>query len=240
MPVVGSTSYPTLGTVFTLVRALLNDTAGNVFNDGVLLPYANAAYREVQNELGAQQAATFIKETDLVVAAVSPVNPATQASITDATAAPNQLPTDLIAPLKLWERSSGSSDAFVEMSDRTLAGGLPSREQGTALGCWEWREDGLYFVGSTEARQIRLRYEAAFLDMADASSAVLLRDGVNVVAFKAAMWAAKARGSGQSETFRLDYMEALDTLKRREALRNQSQPRRRRAYGSQSSYGGHS
>ena len=47
MPVVGTSAYNTAGQITSLVRSLLNDAAGNLFTDGVLLPYANAAYRKV-------------------------------------------------------------------------------------------------------------------------------------------------------------------------------------------------
>ena len=43
MPVVGTTAYNTAGQITALVRSLLNDAAGNLFTDTVLLPYVNAA-----------------------------------------------------------------------------------------------------------------------------------------------------------------------------------------------------
>src|SRR5271154_3302694 len=131
MPVVGSSAYNTAGQITSLVRSLLNDAAGNLFTDTVLLPYANAAYRKVQRALGSVQSGTFLNDDVLlVVTAVGATDPSLQVSITDATAPPNQLPTDLLVPLKLWERVSGSSDDFVEMTDLTNHGGLPSQPQG--------------------------------------------------------------------------------------------------------------
>jgi hypothetical protein len=46
MPVVGTTAYNTAGQITALVRSLLNDAAGNLFTDTVLLPYVNSAYRK--------------------------------------------------------------------------------------------------------------------------------------------------------------------------------------------------
>ncbi len=43
MPVVGTTAYNTAGQITSLVRSLLNDAAGNLFTDAVLLPYVNSA-----------------------------------------------------------------------------------------------------------------------------------------------------------------------------------------------------
>src|ERR1700682_4689338 len=131
MPVVGSSAYNTAGQLNSRVRALLNDPQGNLFTDAVLLPYANSAYRKTQRALGNAGAGGFIQDDVLlVVPAVTQADTSLQVSITDATAPPNQLPTDLLVPVKIWERASGSSDDFVEMVDLSQHGGLPSRGPG--------------------------------------------------------------------------------------------------------------
>ncbi|MGB6429176.1 MAG: hypothetical protein WBF06_01210 [Candidatus Acidiferrales bacterium] len=99
MPVVATSAYNTAGTITSLVRSLLNDAAGNLFTDTVLMPYANAAYRKVQRALANIGSASFITDDVLlVVPAVSAVDPSLQVSITDATAPPNQLPFNLLVP----------------------------------------------------------------------------------------------------------------------------------------------
>src|SRR5262249_55212276 len=100
MPVVGTSAYNTAGQITALVRALLKDAAGNLFTDRVVLPYANAAYRKVQRALANVQSGTFLADDVLLsVPAVGAVDSSLQVSITDATAAPNQLPSDLHVPL---------------------------------------------------------------------------------------------------------------------------------------------
>ncbi len=168
MPVVGSTAYNTAGQITSLVRSLLNDAAGNLFTDTVLMPYANAAYRKAQRSLANVQSGSFLSDDVLlVVAGVAQVDASAQVSITDATAPPNQLPTDLLVPVKLWERANLSSDDFVEMTDLTDHDGLPSEPQVERLRFWEWRADGLYFLGATQDTQIRLRYQKSFPDLVD-------------------------------------------------------------------------
>jgi hypothetical protein len=113
MPVVGSSAYNTAGQITSLVRSLLNDAQGNLFTDTVLLPYANSAYRKAQRALGNAGAGGFIQDDVLlVVPAVAQLDTSLQVSITDATAPPNQLPTDLLVPVKIWERPNGSTDDF--------------------------------------------------------------------------------------------------------------------------------
>src|SRR4029077_2616491 len=116
MPVVGSSAYNTAGQITSLVRSLLNDSQGNLFTDTLLLPYANSAYRKTQRALGNAGGGGFIQDDVLlIVPAVAQVDTSLQVSLTDATAPPNQLPTDLLVPLKIWERANNSSDDFVEM-----------------------------------------------------------------------------------------------------------------------------
>src|SRR6266436_4436155 len=131
MPVVGSSAYNTAGQITSLVRSLLNDSQGNLFTDAVLLPYANSAYRKLQRALGNAGGGGFIQDDVLlVVPAVTQTDTSLQVAITDATAPPNQLPTDLLVPLKVWERRNTSTEDFQEMTDMTDEGGLPSQPQG--------------------------------------------------------------------------------------------------------------
>jgi hypothetical protein len=238
MPVVSTSAYNTAGQITSLVRSLLNDAAGNLFTDTLLLPYANAAYRKVQRALANVGSASFITDDVLlVVPAVAAVDASAQVSITDSTAPPNQLPFDLLVPVKLWERASGSSDDFAEMIDLTDHGGLPSQEQGAALGVWEWRSDGLWFLGATQDTQIRLRYQAALPDLTDATSPVLIRNAQEAIAYFTAALASGARGSPLSARWDDAGADALEDLISRAVLREQQSIRRRRPYSWRSGCG---
>jgi len=179
----------------------------------VLLPYANSAYRKVQRALGNTGAGGFLSDdTLLVVAAVPAPDASLQVSLTDATAPPNQLPTDLLVPMKLWERANGSSDDFAEMVDLTRHGGLPSRVQDAILSVWEWRADGIYFLGATRDTQIRLRYLKAYPDLTDATSPVLVRNSQEALAYATAALAGWARGSPLAEKWDEAASDALEDL----------------------------
>jgi hypothetical protein len=237
MPVVGSSAYNTAGQITALVRSLLNDAQGNLFTDAVLLPYVNSAYRKMQRALGNAGAGGFLTENaTLVVTAVTAPDPSLQVSITDATAPPNQLPTDLLVPLKLWERQNGSTDDFAEMVDLTQHGGLPSRVQDVTLGVWEWRADGIYFLGATQDTQIRLRYLKAYPDLTDATSAVLVRNAQEAIAYAAAALAAWSRGSPLAEKWDEAASDALEDLVSAAVRREQQSARRRRPFSSRSGY----
>jgi hypothetical protein len=237
MPVVGSSAYNSAGQITSLVRSLLNDSQGNLFTDAVLLPYANSAYRKVQRALGNAGAGGFISDDALLVVAAAPTQDASlQVSISDATAPPNQLPTDLLVPVKLWERANGSSDDFAEMVDLTRHGGLPSRPQDIVLSVWEWRADGIYFLGATQDTQIRVRYLKAFPDFTDATSPVLIRNAQEAIAYATAALAGWARGSPLAEKWDEAASDALEDLVVQAVRREQQTSRRRRPFSSRSGY----
>ena len=237
MPVVGSSAYNTAGQITSLVRSLLNDAQGNLFTDTVLLPYANSAYRKAQRAISNAGAGGFIQDDVLlVVPAVAQTDTSLQVSITDSTAPPNQLPTDLLVPVKLWERPNGSTDDFAEMVDLSQHGGLPSRAQGLTLSVWEWRVDGIYFLGATQDTQIRLRYLKAYPDFTDATSPVLVRNSQEAIAYATAALAAWARGSPLAEKWDEAASDALEDLVATAVRREQQSARRRRPFSSRSGY----
>lgn len=237
MPVVGSSAYNTAGQITSLARSLLNDAQGNLFTDAVLLPYLNSAYRKLQRAIGNAGGGGFIQDDVLlVVSAVTQIDPSAQISLSDASAPPNQLPTDLLVPLKLWERANGSTDDFVEMVDLTRHGGLPSLPQGSTLGVWEWRADGLWFPGATQDRQIRLRYLKAYPDFTDATSPVLVRNAQEALAYATAALGAWARGSPLAEKWDDAATDAIEDLVVAAVRREQQSGRRRRSFSSRTGY----
>ena len=51
MPVIPSSAYSQAEDALNLARALLNDSAGVVFTDTLLMPLLNSGYRGLQREL---------------------------------------------------------------------------------------------------------------------------------------------------------------------------------------------
>src|SRR5580658_3774526 len=237
MPVVGSSAYNSAGQITSLVRSLLNAAQGNLFTNTVLLPYACSAYRKVQRAIGNAGGGGFIQDDVLlVVTAVTETDPSLQVSITDATAPPNQLPTDLLVPVKLWERPNLSCDDFLEMVDLSQHGGLPSRVQDVTLSVWEWRADGIYFIGATQDTQIRLRYSKAYPDLTDSTSPVLVRNSQEAIAYATAALAAWSRGSPLAERWDQAATDAIEDLVVTAVRREQQSARRRRPFSSRSGY----
>jgi hypothetical protein len=171
-----------------------------------------------------------------VVTSVAETDTSLQVSITDATAPPNQLPTDLLVPVKLWERPNLSTDDFLEMVDLSQHGGLPSRVQDVTLSVWEWRADGIYFIGATQDTQIRLRYSKAYPDLTDSTSPVLVRNSQEAIAYATAALAAWSRGSPLAERWDQAATDAIEDLVVTAVRREQQSSRRRRPYSSRTGY----
>jgi hypothetical protein len=231
MPVIGTTTYNTAGQITALVRSLLNDAAGNLFTDGALLPYLNSAYRKVQRALeNVQSGSQLSDDALLLVPAIQAVDPAARVAITDVSQSSGQLPSDLLVPLRMWERPYGSDSDFSEMTDLSDQGGLPSESQSSALRYWEWRADGIYMLGATQDTQVRLRYRKAFPDLLDAASPVLIRNAQEALAFFTAALASASRGAPQAGRWDDAGADALEDLIVRATQREQYTGRRRRPY----------
>lgn len=207
---------------------------GNVYTDPVLLPYLNSAYRVVQRSLAMAGQTTF--KVDLlffVVPAVASPDPSVQVVVNEATAPPNNLPVDLVEPMELWERpyvAGPNQQSFSPMQDVTNSGGLPSIVQAQALRLWEWREDGIYFIGATQDTQVRMRYRKFLPILSDGESQVLIRNSEECMAFLTAAMASQARGSPLAEKYDAAADDSLEKLVNAATRQQQRVVRRRRPY----------
>jgi hypothetical protein len=225
--------------VLTLVRSLLDDAAvstGDVFTDAVLIPFVNTAYHQVQFEMANHGIETFIKDNVvLTVPAVTGADPSFQVVLNDTqnqmtTVSPTpQIPTDLLVPVRLWERQTGSSEAFLPMF--LEKDGLPSETQQARLRYWEWRTDGIVMLGATQSNDIRIRYESVLPDVVQGTDTIQLRGAQDSIGFLAAALAAQSRGSPQARDFDAAGDEALRKILVRGTRRQQHAMHRRRPYG---------
>ena len=65
MPVVPTTAYSQADDALTLARALMNDSAGAVFTDALLMPLINSAYRGLQRELAENGVSVLAEQQDI-------------------------------------------------------------------------------------------------------------------------------------------------------------------------------
>jgi hypothetical protein len=193
MPVVPTTAYSQAEDALNLARSLVNDTAGAVFTDTLLMPLLNSAYRGLQRDLAEVGVSVLVEQQDLDLE-TDPTTGITPTEISD-TSSP-QLPTDCLVPHMLWERATANTtDVFVPMEKFTSGGGMLNLQPSTYLRLWEWRQDKINLIGATQAITVRIRYEKVLPELTLGTDPVQIRSATDPLAFATAALAARSRGA---------------------------------------------
>jgi len=193
MPVVPTTAYSQAEDALNLARSLVNDAAGAVFTDTLLMPFLNSAYRGLQRELAECGVSVLAEQQDLELDA-DPTSGVTPTEISDVSSP--QLPTDCLAPHMLWERATANTtDVFVPMEKFTSGGGMLNLQPSTYLRLWEWREDKVNLIGATQSITVRIRYEKILPLLTLGTDPVQIRSATDPLAFATAALAARSRGA---------------------------------------------
>lgn len=181
-----------------------------------LTNFMNSAIREVRRDCGIMGQPTFIRDNYLLLGlppvnselGVGVMNPATQQSLSlvgffDGVEMNSQflLPADILQPLELWERLTGTVNPFSEM--RQSSGALRPRNQVNALVDWEWRGNAVWFNGAILSRDVRMRYVGSLASLAAPSidwsqTFIPIPDCQEAVADKIAVRYARRLGSTQT------------------------------------------
>lgn len=230
MPVVPTTAYSQAEDALNLARSLVNDAAGAVFTDAVLMPFLNSAYRGLQRELAECGVSVLAEQQDLELD-VDPTSGTTPTEISDVSSP--QLPTDCLAPHLLWERAAANTtDVFVPMEKFTSGGGMLNLQPSTYLRLWEWREDKVNLIGATQSITVRIRYEKVLPLLTLGTDPVQIRSATDPLAFATAALAARSRGARALAQDLLGTAQmATESLIERYVRPEQTKGRRRMPYG---------
>lgn len=183
MTTLATVPYDTVDTVLNFVRALANDAglsiAGSELADTqpATFPLFNLGWRTLQRRLTNRGVGTFIKTTVLTALPVAAtLDPAIFCYLSftgyfdgvlmhgvQSNPPGPILPPDMVGPLKLWERQSGTTQRMSEMYQSQ--DGLPSRGKLLFNREWIWENDLLQFCGATQVNDMQLRYNAWFPDI---------------------------------------------------------------------------
>lgn len=147
------------------------------------------------------------------------------------------LPGDMLNPIRLWERATGTNNNFQDMSQPQ--DGLGPYQQGPVLREWEWRNNNLNFHGATQARDIRMRYYAQlpqfFSQTLDFDSTyVPVLDCVDAIAYKTAVKYATMLGSPGLAELKTEAAMQMFQLKNSTTRRMQSINFQRQPFGNSS------
>lgn len=174
-----SAPYDTVETAIQTARVRVNDAiaslAGDILTDtqAFTQTLVNAAWRRLQEYLSDKGVAALNRDVILTaVPAVGFVDQGAQAWFNWANYFNGGLlgapvfPQDMIAPLALEERVSGTQINFTPMDQVFAPSGLPTIPKGPLNRLWEWRQETIYMPGATGATDIRLRYAGSLSDFA--------------------------------------------------------------------------
>jgi hypothetical protein len=230
-----------------LARAIVNDmlrsSAGQTLKDSrpFTREYLNAAVADCQEYLANNGISSYIKDNVLLsnLTPCTSADPSTQVYVSvegyfdGSTISPDPvLPVDMILPLMVWERQQNAGQQFVKVEP--VKDGLPSAQPGACFGVYDWLEDRLAFVGSTETRELRIRYEAALPEIGTtdnlAEAIIRIRGGKRAVAFGVAEYYAAARGAPQQTWAETQKKQRLDELVNRQVRKDQRIAFRPRGY----------
>jgi hypothetical protein len=223
MPVILTTAYAQAEDALTLARALVNDTAGVVFTDALLLPLLNSAYRGLQRELAENGVSVLVEQQDIELDVNSSTG-VTNTELSDVSSP--QLPTDCLMPHMLWERvAANTGDVFMPMEKFTSGGAMLNLQPGSFLQLGEWREDKINLIGATQSITVRVRYEKVL---------PILTLGTDPIQIRSATAALAARSRG-ARALAIDLLgtaqTAIEELINRYIRPEQTKGRRRKPYG---------
>lgn len=247
MSQVATSSYPIAENVLQLARAGVNDmlrsVSGTILTDTAPFTavYLNAAIRRVQREL-ANNGITSNLRDNVIISGLTPAavsDPSVQVFVSQLgyfdgaqLNANIVLPADLVFPLELWERQTGSGAQFQYMPQPQE--GLTSRIPGSYFGQWEWREDQINMTGSTITEDLRIRYEASLPRITAGSdftkTVIAIRDGEDALAAAIVLQYSRTRGSALHAESKTWFDEEMFQLVNRYVRRDQRISYRPRGY----------
>lgn len=179
--------YPTVTNILNRAKVRLNDKLASLSpHSGKVLDSTQAftqqglnnGYTRMQNSLRDDAAERF--SGDIVIAgipATTSMDPASVCSISwfnifdgiNYQTAP-VLPSDLLRPLWMSERPTGSAFPFPDVNVpnmRCMTDGLQSSPKRQRNGQWEWRGDAIYYPGATITVDFRIRFRRRLPDIID-------------------------------------------------------------------------
>lgn len=186
MPSLSTSPYPTAEDVLIAARVMANDAQMSIDGDVLaddqpyIFPMLQLCYEELQKRLVRGGMNTFNKyEVVTALTAVATPDPTTQVQLMysgyyDGAAlhANPTLPPDLIVPLEIWERQTGSLNRWSQMGQ--VSDSITTSFQTSYSREWDWESDTLFLPGATQSNDLKLKYIAFAPELAGAESQVFI------------------------------------------------------------------
>lgn len=198
---------------------LLNDTGRSLYSYAAMLPYFKKAWLELQNKL-------------ILNGMPYPLKIASPVTIAAAATTYGTVPTDMVTPIKMREASVGGTD-WIPMRKTVWE---PDDPQGASLGVWDFRNGSILFRGATQARQVKLYYNATLTTIVDETTTIPLDYARSVLAARVGALCAEFIGEDRERAASLnaDFMANLDLAIDVGIQERQNLPKRRLPWRSKS------
>ncbi|MBI4872714.1 MAG: hypothetical protein HY814_14240 [Candidatus Riflebacteria bacterium] len=214
----------TLGTATAKVRALLGDLDAQQYDDAFLVSYVGMAQSQLDLRLAAKGIERYRLQQTVTV-------PAGVTALTTTSTPP--LPSDLIQPIVLHERRSGSMNANEWTAMTQIREDLPNVEASESLGVWSWQGGAIRFVGATTGREVQIDYVTAPVEVALLSDTLPSSNTAEAVAFLACALVMLPAGELEMHgTFLALYEREFTKLYEMGIRQKQRRPGRRKFYSS--------
>lgn len=183
----------TASVALTTARTLLNDDAGSMFTDAVLIPKLQEAFRQMVASLRVNAQSIMIRnDVQTINAGIAVL------SI-----------TDINEPIKLWEKATAATnDLYLPMTEFDP---LPNDIAAATLRYWQWDGTNVNFIPSSANRSVKTRYWRVLTEPTAAGSSLIL---INAEYYLGPMTAAIMAGSlGEDEQMTTLAALAVTTMK---------------------------
>jgi hypothetical protein len=256
MPVIAVSPYDTAETVLNFARAHANDMGlsaagspgGLADTNPQTFPLLNIGWRMLQRVMTNYGLGTFVQTATIPqIPVAGSSDPGLQMYISFTGTFDGvrmwptpYLPPNMLGPLWLKERQSGTQNRFVPMGPTN--DGLPSRAKSLWLRQWNWETDVINLVGATQVNDILIRYNEYFPDIIPdpqglgSTQIPLLRCADALGAYTAAAWGA-SRGSQATAGLLAIGEEAVKQMALTASRQKQRGNHRRRPYSSRQNCG---
>jgi hypothetical protein len=167
----------TAGDVMTSVRSLLNDTAGQVYNNAVQIPYLKMALMELREYLELSNSpVTNYTDTVLVI----PANTTIISYITTPA-----LPQDLVDIRQLWYRPTGQGP-YVPLTRRDFVPHWVDGQDLYSFLFWAWYDNAIHVPSSSQVNDLKLDYMRQIDQIVDENSQLNLINGQSFLNYRTA------------------------------------------------------
>jgi hypothetical protein len=198
------------GDVFTSARALLNDIAGDQYDNESLIPMLQMATQEM-SEMYELNSMPKTNNTSAVIEVDAGV---TEIGFLGITPAPNNLPADLVEIQELWY-SPRDQNVWIPMTRRNFLPHYLENVSVPPLTYWTWQEEKIKFLPANEDSDIKIDYiQNLFPDIVDSGTQLFLIDGRTFLNYRTAALAAEFIGENETRANKLNTfaIPALDRV----------------------------